>query len=539
MIIFNAHHPWCKHELEAGTVFTTASIEEKSCLELLSKLNNCPESDIVKNVNEWLEGAVNHFAIICKFAGGIVAAADRTASYPVYISKADAEIKISNHARSLVSDMASRKMDADGIRSLEMAGYTIGQRSAVKGLHSLRPGEACLINKNRLEYWRYHKYLPNITIASPSTRDLRKELAETTLSILDGVRDRANGRQIVIPLSAGLDSRLIVSGLKHLGTKNLVCFSYGLKNNFEAKAAKIIADTLGVDWHFVPLSVRQQRQFYTTPTYQNYLKFTHNYTSTPFQQDLYPLHSMLMSGTIDKDALVVNGNSGDFISGGHIPASIRNINALTGDAYVTFIDEFLKKNLSLWVSRFSPEQCNRMGNILRSDVETDGLLDDNMPAYAIWEWLELVNRQSKYVISGQRIYDFLNLDWELPLWQDAYLDFWAKVPLSLKTNQILYKDMLLQENWGGVWDGIPINQKVITPRWIIPLRFIAKAACAPFGKKTWHQVEKRFFAYWMDWGGNFAITPYWKLATSTDVARNSVAVHTQPYIERIEAEMNR
>ena len=208
------------------------------------------------------------------------------------------------------------------------------------------------------------------------------------MSVLDGVRDRANGRQIAIPLSAGLDSRLIASGLKHLGTKNLVCFSYGLENNFEAKAAKIIADTLGVAWHFVPLSVRQQRQFFKTPTYQSYLNFTHNYTSTPFQQDLYPLHSMLMTGTIDNDALVVNGNTGDFISGGHIPASIRNINALTGDAYATFIDEFLKKHLSLWVNRFSYEQYNRMGNILRSDLEADRLLDNNMPAYAIWEWLE-------------------------------------------------------------------------------------------------------------------------------------------------------
>ena len=206
---------------------------------------------------------------------------------------------------------------------------------------------------------------------------------------------------------------------------------------------------------------------------------------------------------------------------------------------MAFIDEFLKKHLSLWVSRFSPEQCKRMGNILRSDLETDELFDDNMPAYAIWEWLEFVNRQSKYVISGQRIYDFLTLDWELPLWQDAYLDFWAKTPLSLKTNQLLYKEMLLQENWGGVWDEIPINQKFITPRWIVPLRFIAKAACAPFGKKTWHQIEKRFFAYWMDWGGNFAIVPYWKLATSNCVARNAVAVHTRPYIERIKAEMNR
>ena len=143
MIIFNAHHPWCKYESEAGTVFTTASIDEKPCLELLSKLNNCPESDIVKNVNEWLEGAVNHFAIICKFAGGIVAAADRTASYPVYISKADAEIKISNHSRSLVSDMTSLKMDADGILSLEMAGYTIGQITDIHllWLCQMQPGQ--------------------------------------------------------------------------------------------------------------------------------------------------------------------------------------------------------------------------------------------------------------------------------------------------------------------------------------------------------------------------------------------------------------
>ena len=539
MIIFNVHHPWCRHELAAGTVYATASIDEPSCLELLSKLNNCSETDILKTTNEWLDGAVNHFAIICKFAGGIVAATDRTASYPVYISKADTQIKISNHAPSLVSDISSLTMDMDGILSLEMAGYTIGQRSAVTGLHRLRPGEACLLNKNRLKYWRYQKYFPNIAIASPSKHNLRKELAETTLSTLDRVRDRANGRQIVIPLSAGMDSRLIVSGLKHLGTKNLVCFSYGLKDNFEAKAAKVIADTLGVEWHFIPLSVRQQRRFYNTPTYQNYLQFTHNYTSTPFQQDLYPLHSMLMSGTIDMDASIVNGNSGDFISGGHIPACIRNMNALTGDTYTKFIDEFIKKHLSLWDSRFTYEQRNRIGNVLRSEIETDGLLDDNMPAYAIWEWLEFVNRQSKYVISGQRIYDYLGFDWELPLWQDAYLDFWSRVPLSMKTNQLLYKGMLLQENWGGVWDRIPINQKAITPRWIIPVRSIAKAACAPFGKKAWHRVEKRFFTYWMDWGGNFAITPYWKLATSIYVARNSVAVHTQPYVERIEAEMYR
>ena len=127
MIIFNAHHPWCKHELEAGTVYATASVDGKSCLELLSKLNNCPNSDIVKNVNEWLEGAVNHFAIICKFSGGIVAAADRTASYPVYISEANKKIKISNHARSLVSGMSSLKMVRTAFYRLKWLDIQLGR----------------------------------------------------------------------------------------------------------------------------------------------------------------------------------------------------------------------------------------------------------------------------------------------------------------------------------------------------------------------------------------------------------------------------
>ena len=64
--------------------------------------------------------------------------------------------------------------------------------------------------------------------------------------------------------------------------------------------------------------------------------------------------------------------------------------------------------------------------------------------YKIFEYLEFVNRQSNYVIQGQRVYDFYNLKWELPLWDDEYLDFWNKVPYDFKFQQKLYKYMLIK-----------------------------------------------------------------------------------------------
>ena len=53
---------------------------------------------------------------------------------------------------------------------------------------------------------------------------MREELRNLTLKILQKLIVRANGRQILLPLSAGLDSRLIASGLKHLGYEKRMLF---------------------------------------------------------------------------------------------------------------------------------------------------------------------------------------------------------------------------------------------------------------------------------------------------------------------------
>ena len=86
-------------------------------------------------------------------------------------------------------------------------------------------------------------------------KSTKKTLENVTLNILQKIIDSADGRVIVVPLSGGYDSRLVASGFAYLGYKNVKCFSYGQKNNFESLISKKVAKKLGYDWKFIKLTI--------------------------------------------------------------------------------------------------------------------------------------------------------------------------------------------------------------------------------------------------------------------------------------------
>jgi asparagine synthase (glutamine-hydrolysing) len=47
------------------------------------------------------------------------------------------------------------------------------------------------------------------------------------------------GKTLVVPLSGGLDSRIIVAKLKRLGANDVICVSYGRKGCRESEIAKM------------------------------------------------------------------------------------------------------------------------------------------------------------------------------------------------------------------------------------------------------------------------------------------------------------
>ena len=539
LVTFESRNVWSKLSLFDAIFYIAGSITKSHCKTLFEKLENKTSTQYKKIVTDWLTSVKGHFALICELNENIVAATDRISSYQVFLAQSNSRWMIGTHAGQLAEAAELDLIDDDGLLSLSMAGYVTGKRSAIKNLSALQAGEVLIINRENCQRWYYHKFLPTAACQSEKDKQQIEHLSELTLSILDNVKQRTKGRQIVVPLSAGLDSRLILSGLKHLEAKDVITFSYGQPNNFEATTAQKIAGKLGVRWHFVPMSTASQRTFFQSSLYRDYLEYSHDFTATPFQQDLYPVSRLLSTGVIDKDAVIINGNSGDFISGGHIPENLFNGQTIAGEMLTDLINSFIKKHFSLWENRFSPSDYDQIRHMLTSDLTDEGLLNNkNYQGFILWERLEFLNRQSKYVISGQRIYDFLRINWELPLWSDEYLDFWSQVPLRLKINQNLYRKMLRRNNWGHVWKDIPVNEKIIRPIWLQPLRFAAKVACAPFGRNTWHQIEKRFFNYWMDPVHNYAILPYYSALFEKSLARNAISLHTDAYLDFLNAKIS-
>ena len=463
--------------------------------------------DIKKDeVSSFLASIDGHFALIVQKDDLTFIAVDKIRSVPLFFINIKNDFFIDCDPKNLVNlNKFDKKIDENAKLEIAMSGFTIGNKMIYKNLHSLKAGEAVLFKENNHEYLHYYKYFGEIV--NKNFNEYLEELSEVTLNVFKKMLNQIGKRQIIIPLSAGNDSRLVASILKYLGATNVKCYSYGAAGNFEAKIAKIIAHKLGYEWKFIPLTHKSEKKYYVSDDYKKYLDYSETFCSVPHFQSLSTIKYLKDLNWIDNDAVFINGNSGDFITGGHIKTNIKD-NKVVNSASArlrkeNILNQLIEKHFSLWGYLKTEENIDQIKKNLWNEITKgcDDLLSQDKD-HLLYEYSEFIDRQSKYVITGQRTYEYYGHHWRLPLWDVDYLFFWQKVPLDYKLKQKLYIEMLKRNNYGNVWGvDIPINKKTITPKWIIPLRFICKIPFGLFGKegrKAWKQFDMNFFYYFRD-----------------------------------------
>ena len=231
--------------------------------EYLIKINkNLNKSNfILKEFN-----LIGNFAIIIKKQNYLFAVSDNISSIPIFYFKDSGQIYFSNSSEFFVKKFKRKiKLINKQIKPFFYSGYTIGKNTLFDKINFLSIGQNFLINKNYLKFYETHKIHKKTKISKKKLKDKLNKLLDKIFS--DTIKS-LNNRQVVISLSAGYDSRLVLSMLKKLNYNNIICYSYGMKNNSESTIAQKICKKLGVKFYFDELKLRLKENF----TIQKYLK---------------------------------------------------------------------------------------------------------------------------------------------------------------------------------------------------------------------------------------------------------------------------
>jgi len=399
------------------------------------------------------------FSIIFKRKDVLFAAVDRIRSIPLFYTWNGKELVLSDNAQWL-EDYIGKSTDPVSASEFLLAGYVTGPYTLNPNIRQLQAGEAIILKNKELRLERYYHFIPKSDFPSSETLLLR-ELDNANLTCIERLITFANGRPIAIPLSGGMDSRLIAISLRQLGYKDVLAFSYGRKKNKESEISKLIAEQLSIPWYFVEYKEELWRYWYNSLECKRYICFAENLVSVAHIQDWPAVMELKKRKILSPETVIVPGHSGDFVAGSHIPKNLlrekfldlgKVVKSIWEHHYVLTTIGFVSKFLSVDTD-FPGESAHEriQENIRVREIYSP---DDAVGLYYLWDWQE---RQAKFIVNSVRVYDFFGYDWWIPQWDLEFIDFWAKVPLSYRLNRCLYRRYL---------EEIQNRYKITTPYYI-------------------------------------------------------------------------
>jgi asparagine synthase (glutamine-hydrolysing) len=168
-----------------------------------------------------------HLTLIYTHGPVCLLKSDIIRTYPVLYMKNGGSISVSDH---LVYD-TDQVAGSEELLQIASTGMVYGDNTVYDGIKSLQAGEILLFNGEEITNSRYFSYAydnPPVWTDPATYRDAGKSFDNFFKSVMQETIDSIpeHGR-IVVPLSGGHDSRLLVNYLYRLGYRNVLCYSYG------------------------------------------------------------------------------------------------------------------------------------------------------------------------------------------------------------------------------------------------------------------------------------------------------------------------
>jgi asparagine synthase (glutamine-hydrolysing) len=484
---------------------------------------------IIKQLSIILQNLHDYTGGIIETDNYIIGWADHIRTWPLFYTQINDNFFLSQNAYLIKEKIPDADYDPVNLTEFKMGGYVTGKESLVKNLFCLNPGEFCIWDKKEklLSLHKYYSYLPSFD-STTDKKIIIQQLDKLFDDLTHKIIDRCGGRPIWIPLSGGLDSRILLCKLNQHGYRNIQTFTYGPRFNFESFIARRIAKKLNVPWRFVSVPSEKLRQYFESNDRKSFWEFAGNLKTMPCMREYGALRFLREKNLIPADAVFLNGQSGDYITGNHISAESKNAEIYDEDLFYKII---INKHYDLWKSLKTPENISllkhKINDIVKTasgeDVEVkDGL--SGARAEEIWEY---EGRQICYVANGQRIYEYFGYDWEMPLWEKDFVDFFEPLPFDMKFGQNIYKEYLRSYNYKNLFpDKEPYIWRWPLPMlWVIPLAQVIGLG----GRK----IKNNFYAfmrYWGHYANQYAFIDFEQHRKSIRDSRNIISLYVEKWL---------
>lgn len=441
-VSFNNHYyPWTditaggvKCWLKGTVFYKNELLQSDDVVHLISSILNDSQIDH-ETLKTHLLALNGNFALAMETSRYIFCTVDRVRSIPLFYAVSRDGALFSDDANYLRERLDPPFNEENGAEFL-VTGYVTGSDTLFDGISQLQAGEYLVYDKRdgSLSTHYYHRFWHGDYFSEPE-EELLNRLDETFVRVFQRLIESTNGRQIVVPLSGGLDSRIIVAMLKRLGVEDVICFTYGKKGNREAEISRQVAEALDYKWYFVEYTREKLYNSYHSEEMSVYKKFGSNLTSLPHTQDFIAVKELKEEVKIPENAVFVPGHSGDMLAGSHIPLDYGQPQSYT---FEKFLEDSLKKHYNFWKwdkVEFGPLFKDR---IWKSTGEIS--VHDNESCANAIELFDFNERQAKYIVNSVRVYEFFGYQWRVPLWDAELIDIFLKIPTSQRIDQKIYKN---------------------------------------------------------------------------------------------------
>ena len=381
--------------------------------------------DSSSSLSRLLENANGYFAVVIDTPTELYAAVDRVCSTHIFYRICES-IEVGDSYKGFIAK--SSRVNNSAVKSFLASGYVHGQDTLLEDVYQIPAGGVLTICKDNraVKIRQYFSYLPTVDAEQKPRNELLKELHRIHLLVFERMVKSLNGKQVVVPLSGGYDSRLIIEMLAHFNHRNVLCVTWGAEEYWQVKIARDTAKSMGMEWLRVENNSEQWRHWYESGAFENGMEAAGAIATIPYVQDNVLVKKLKDDNRISSDAIFISGNSGDFVEGGHVSRIYSRDD----------VDELCRSIAAIHMRQNKLRNPGDVTKVIKRDILEFWDAHGDINGFdEYWEWRE---RQSKFVTKSVKVFEENGFEWRMPFWDLEIMDFWRSVPREMKLNRTLF-----------------------------------------------------------------------------------------------------